>query len=223
MGGRARGLSTVGLSQPQQSITYLGAHRLEARQGADCHTLVIHAVTLGAGHHVHKTVHLWHGTTLCMVQKQVGMDLHADPREHSPAGAPSPPLPMLTFSRKPTHLPLRTLPPDPLASVASCLFTLRQSLGYKPPQRVTRPVPLCPAPCMRPDNTLTLPTPCALTALGGGARPCLQWAALLLHSGALHMAQQVEEALLVWRARLGDRHTWSSWPLSWGTPHPLPP
>lgn len=35
--------------QPQQNITYLGAHGLETRQGADCHALVIHTTALGTG------------------------------------------------------------------------------------------------------------------------------------------------------------------------------
>lgn len=52
--------------QPQQNITYLGTHRLEARQGTDCHTLVIHAAALGAGQHVHETVHLRRRATLCV-------------------------------------------------------------------------------------------------------------------------------------------------------------
>lgn len=58
--------------QPWQNITYLGAQGLEARQGADCHTLVIHAAALGTGQHVHETVHLGCRAALCMKQRPWG-------------------------------------------------------------------------------------------------------------------------------------------------------
>lgn len=45
-------------------ITYLGTNRLEARQGIDCYTLVIHAAALGVGQHIHEIVHLRSRATL---------------------------------------------------------------------------------------------------------------------------------------------------------------
>jgi hypothetical protein len=60
------GLERATSVQNWSNITYLGANGLEARQGTDCHTLVIHAAALGAGQHVHETVHLGRGATLCM-------------------------------------------------------------------------------------------------------------------------------------------------------------
>eukprot|EP00069_Balaena_mysticetus_P019070 bmy_11789T0 len=54
-----RGEEGLGAEGPGSFLhSILGAHRLEARQGADCHTLVIHAAALGTGQHVHETVHL---------------------------------------------------------------------------------------------------------------------------------------------------------------------
>lgn len=125
--------------QPQQNITYLGTHRLEARQGTDCHSLVIHAAALGAGHHVHETVHLWCRATLCVEQGQVGMNTYTDSREHSP---PFLPTHILQEACSPPHCyPLFR---DPQVSqIPGCLFTLSDSCPHAL-QLVTHPVPLYP-------------------------------------------------------------------------------
>lgn len=98
--GRIGVLGMVGLPQPQQNVTYLGAHRLETRQGADSHTLVIHAAALGAGHHVYEIVHLRRGAALCREHRQVKVNTDTGAREQ-PAG-PQPTRPSHS-SRPQTH------------------------------------------------------------------------------------------------------------------------
>lgn len=118
----------AGSPQSQQSITYLGAHRLEARQDTNCYTLIIHAATLGAGQHVYETVHLWHRVTLCVEQKQVRMNTYTDSREHSLAGASIPllpPTPVLQEAHS-SH-PCYPLPLDPQACVSSVACSLSQA------------------------------------------------------------------------------------------------
>lgn len=110
--GRIGVLSMAGLPQPQQNITYLGAHRLETRQGADCHTLVIHAATLGAGQHVYETVHLRRGATLCREHKQVKVDTYTDAREHGQRD-PQPTLPPTPVLQEARWAPLPSLAPRP--------------------------------------------------------------------------------------------------------------
>ena len=68
--------------QPRQNITYLGAQRLEARQGADRHSLVIHAVALGIGQHVHEAVHLGCRAALCVEPRPWGAQPSWSPPAH---------------------------------------------------------------------------------------------------------------------------------------------
>lgn len=118
--------------------------------------------------------------------------------ELSPAGAPQP-----TSSKK--HAGIC---PQPMAiSVPSHQLTFSDSFPQAP-QVATCPIHARP-PTSQPLLHTLLPT---LTAVRGWARPRLQRAALLLHPAALHVAQQVEEALLVWGASLGNRYAQSSPP-----------
>lgn len=142
--------------QPWQNITYLGAQGLEARQGADCHTLVIHAAALGTGQHVHETVHLGCRAALCMKQRPWGRT--------QPGRRPQPiPPPPLTFSRKHAHI----CPQPADISVPTCLLTFSDPCPLVP-QMGTCPIHTPPS---RPLPHTSLP---ALTALGGWARPRLQ-------------------------------------------------
>lgn len=117
-------------AQPQQqNVTYLGAYGLEARQGADCHTLVIHTAALGTGQHVHEAVHLGCRATLCFKQRHVGMNIYTDSRGHSPSWSPqlAPSLP-LKFSRR--HSLSLYLP-----SLAQCShLPLSFRLAHQPPR-----------------------------------------------------------------------------------------
>ena len=198
--GWKAGLKTSAWSvspQPRQNITYLGAQRLEARQGADRHSLVIHAAALGIGQHVHEAVHLGCRGALCVEPRPWG----AQTAQLEP---PSPPChPPLTSSKK--HAGIC---PQPVGiSVPSHQLTFSDSCPQAP-QVATCPLHARP-PTSQPLLHTLLPT---LTAVRGWARPRLQRAALLLHPAALHVAQQVEEALLVWGASLGNRYAQSSRP-----------
>ena len=175
--------------QPRQNITYLGAQRLEARQSADRHSLVIHAAALGIGQHVHEAVHLGCRAALCVEPRPWGAQ---------PSWSP------------PAHITKKHagICPQPMAiSVPSHQLTFSDSFPQAP-QVATCPIHARP-PTSQPLLHTLLPT---LTAVRGWARPRLQRAALLLHPAALHVAQQVEEALLVWGASLGNRYAQSSPP-----------
>lgn len=86
--------------------------------------------------------------------------------------------------------------------VPSCLRTFSDNLLPTVPRDGHSPRTLSRS---HPQTAQPLPgTPLpTLTALGGLAWPCLQRAALFLHPVTLHVAQKIEEALLVWGARLG--------------------
>lgn len=72
------GLEMGPVSTGYLNITYLGTNRLEARQGIDCCTLVIHAAALSVGQHIHEIVHLWSRAILCLEQRQVGMNIDTE-------------------------------------------------------------------------------------------------------------------------------------------------
>ena len=109
--------------QPRQNITYLGAQRLEARQGADRHSLVIHAAALGIGQHVHEAVHLGCRGALCVEPRPWG----AQTAQLEP---PSPPC------HPHSHPPRSRLvsAPNLWASLSPVTSSLSQTLARRPPR-----------------------------------------------------------------------------------------
>ena len=110
-GGKAGLVGSVPLLSPQpwENVTYLGAHRLEARQGADHHTLVIHAAALGTGQHVHETVHLGCRAALCVEQRPRGGPQALGNPAH-PSTPPHPKTLPYVLTPRPTGISLPTLP-----------------------------------------------------------------------------------------------------------------
>lgn len=101
------GVGSVGVGG-QKEGTHLRAQRLEARQGADGHALVIHAATLGTGHHVHEVVHLGCGAVLAAG----GWRGHLAQRLWDPSSSPF--LPSL-FAQEPLGSFSYPLPPPNLS------------------------------------------------------------------------------------------------------------
>ena len=108
--------------QPRQNITYLGAQRLEARQGADRHSLVIHAAALGIGQHVHEAVHLGCRAALCVETRPWGAQPSWSPPAHPATPNSHPPRSMLVSA------------PNPWASLSPVTGSLSQTLSHRPPR-----------------------------------------------------------------------------------------
>lgn len=142
-GGKAGLVGSVPLLSPQpwENVTYLGAHRLEARQGADHHTLVIHAAALGTGQHVHETVHLGCRAALCVEQRPRGGPQALGNPAH-PSTPPHPKTLPYVLTPRPTGISLPTLPTQ--------FLTLSTGPPNGPLSRTPMKCPVCAPPIRTP-------------------------------------------------------------------------